>query len=342
MRQTRLILEYGKIRQTCLCVLLTDTLILSVSGRLFAMGAPAGSTVNNLATLSYTVAGVPLERSASATFRVDELIDLTLLPLDLSSRNALPGETDIPLTFRLTNTGNGGETFQLTLENLLTGNDFNPVASTPTAIYLDDGDGNLDMAVDTAYAFGVNDPLLAADESLTIFVLNDIPGTAIGGETGSSQLLAKSSTGSGTAWTTLDAGSGDGSTTAILGNSGGQAQARGTYLVTDVTLILNKSHTIKDPDGGSAPVPRAVVTYRILATVSGSGTLGDIVITDPVPANTTYIPGSLKLNTAVLSDGPADDAGDFDATNPNTITVRLGEMSNATPAQTIEFQVTID
>ena len=45
---------------------------------------------------------------------------------------------------------------------------------------------------------------------------------------------------------------------------------------------------------------------------------------------------------ATLTDVVDADAGDYDATPPAMITVRLGDLTSASPAQTITFSVMID
>jgi hypothetical protein len=66
------------------------------------------------------------------------------------------------------------------------------------------------------------------------------------------------------------------------------------------------------------------------------------VFTDRIPANTTYVPGSLKLNTAALSDTADGDAGEY-ATAPDArVSVALGALSQASGNQTIEFAVLIN
>ena len=62
----------------------------------------------------------------------------------------------------------------------------------------------------------------------------------------------------------------------------------------------------------------------------------------PIPANTSYTANSLILNGTPLSDGADGDAGDVGGTTPNTVTVDLGDMTSASPLQTIRFDVTIN
>jgi hypothetical protein len=77
-------------------------------------------------------------------------------------------------------------------------------------------------------------------------------------------------------------------------------------------------------------------------TPSGSGTASNAVFNDAIPANTTYKPGSLKLNGAALSDGVDADAGQFIASPTAQISVALGTLTAVGSAQTISFVVTIN
>ena len=56
---------------------------------------------------------------------------------------------------------------------------------------------------------------------------------------------------------------------------------------------------------------RARINYTITVQATGSGSAANTVFSDNIPANTTYVPGTLRLNSALLSDAAADDAGEF-------------------------------
>jgi hypothetical protein len=80
----------------------------------------------------------------------------------------------------------------------------------------------------------------------------------------------------------------------------------------------------------------------ITALVTGSDTANGLVITDSLPANTSYTAGSLRLNGTGLTDAVDGDAGDVNVTVPNSVTVNLGNIAGSSPAQIIEFEVRID
>ena len=91
-------------------------------------------------------------------------------------------------------------------------------------------------------------------------------------------------------------------------------------------------------------VPGAEIEYTITVQVtSGNSTAKNMIIKDPVPSGTTYKPGSMTLNNVGKGDGIDDSDGcDFNITNTNSVTVQLGDMTSATPLQTIKFIVTVN
>ena len=123
----------------------------------------------------------------------------------------------------------------------------------------------------------------------------------------------------------------------------GRHSAVGVFSVSFATagVNLNKTVTTLDQWGGNLPIPGATLRYTIVATVTGSGTAYNVVLSDPLPVNTTYIANTLKLNNAVVTDALDADAGDVGGTTPNAVTVKLGTLTSASAAQTIQFDVRI-
>ncbi len=273
---------------------------------------------------------------------VSEVLDVALDWQDASPVSVSAGASAQVLTFRLTNTGNGNEAFRLANQSVLGGDDFDPVPSG-AGIYLDvNGNDTYDPGTDDPYNPGVNDPDLAADASRTVFILSDIPGGLAAGFIGNSRLEAVAvSGGSGTPGL-LHANAGDGGIHAVDGSSGGRADILGSYVVSNVSVVLFKSAVVTDPGGGAQPVTNATITYTILVTVSGSGTAQNLVITDPIPVNTTYSPATLRLDALGLTDAADGDAGDVAVTTPGAVTVNLGSVAAGSPARAIEFSVIID
>jgi uncharacterized repeat protein (TIGR01451 family) len=305
-----------------------------------AAGTPAGTNIQNTAQVSYTVGGSAVTTSSNTTsVRVAEILD-AVLTLAAPTVTVSPGATPEELVYTLTNTGNGSETFNLTaLSAGVTGDDFDPTLASP-AIYFDADNSGDFSGGDVAYNPGVNNPVLAADASVRLIVVNNIPSTVLNGNRGRSQLTAAAATGTGAPGTAF-VGAGDGGVDAVAGTTGGDALLFGEYLVADVQLTAVKSQTIVDQFGGARPLPGARINYQVVVTASGAGNANAAVFSDPVPANTTFVAGSLRLNGAALSDGADADAGTFVSTPAPEVRVTLGNLTGGSGPQTIEFAVTI-
>lgn len=305
-----------------------------------AVGTPAGTTVVNQAQVSFTMGGTPATAQSNATaILVGEVLDVNVT-LQSARVSVVAGETLRTLLFVVTNVGNGTEVTPLAIDNLVAGDDFDPLAATP-AIYFDsDASGDL-SAADTAYAPGSNEPNLAPDGAIPVLLVNDIPAAVSDGQFGRSRLSARAATGTGVPGTTF-AGLGTSGTDAVAGASGAQANATGEYVVGDVQVALVKSSTVTNPSGGIQPVPGARINYQILVNVSGSGTARALNIDDAIPANTTYLAGSLRLNGTALTDAADADGGEFQAGAAPRVRVALGDLTQVAGAQTVVFTVTIN
>jgi uncharacterized repeat protein (TIGR01451 family) len=306
----------------------------------WAVGTPTGTDITNQATASYNVGPTNfVELSNVTTTTVAELIDVSVVWQDAAPVTVNPGDTVQITTFLVTNIGNGTDTYTLEGLSTLPGDDFNP---TLNDLYFDtNGNGLYDPGIDAQYLPGVNEPTLDADQSIIVFSSNNIPSGVTDGDLGFTQVRAISSLGAG-APGTIFPGQGDFGTDAVLGNTGGDDSDIGIYVVSNVIMTIDKSVIITDPFGTNEPIPGAVLSYSIVVTAGGSGTAENVIITDPIPANTTYNPGTLTLNSTPLTDIVDGDAGDVGGTTPNTVTVNLGDLMAPAPIQTITFDVTIN
>ena len=322
--------------QLALCL----SAMLALSNTAVAAGTAAGTVIQNTANVAFDLGGTPLSLdSNTTTITVAERLDVDVT---LQSPQLLVAANDAnrALLFTVTNTGNGSETFQLAIDSGLAGDDFDPVPAVP-AIYFDtDASGDFSVG-DIAYAPGANDPVLAADASVDIFLVNDIPGTVINGQIGFTQLTASAATGTGAPGTEF-AGQGDGGVDAIVGTSGAEDADVGEYLVSDVQINVIKSQVVTDPFGGNQPIPGATITYTVTVEVASIGTATASVLSDPIPTYTTFVPNSITLNAAALSDAIDADAGELNSSGAATVVVRLGDLTQADGIQTVVFQVTID
>src|SRR3954452_9517293 len=153
-----------------------------------AAGTPAGTSIQNTAQVSYSVGSSTLTATSNtSTIQVAERLD-AVLTLASATVQVSPGAIAKALVFTLTNTGNGSERFNLTaLSAGVLNDDFDPTLASP-AIYFDSDNSGDFSGGDVAYNAGVNDPLLAADASVRLLVINNIPNTVVNGNRGRSQL----------------------------------------------------------------------------------------------------------------------------------------------------------
>jgi uncharacterized repeat protein (TIGR01451 family) len=306
-----------------------------------AAGTAVGTIIENTATVDFVFVNSPeTVVSNTITFLVAERIEVVVTP---QSGQVVVLVNDIArsLLFAVTNTGNGTETFQLAINSIVAGDDFDPIPTLPDSIFFDtDGSGDFSTG-DVAYVPGSNDPVLLADESIGVLLVNDIPGGLTDGELGRSELAATSATGSGLPGTVF-AGLGDGGTDAVIGTSGGEAIEFGEYLVENMTINVVKTQAVMDPSGGTEAIPGATITYTITVEVISTGTATLSSVVDLIPTWSTFAPNSITLNGLTISDATDGDAGEYDITGAPTVVVRLGDLTLVDGLQTVVFQVTID
>jgi uncharacterized repeat protein (TIGR01451 family) len=305
-----------------------------------AVGTAAGTNIANTATVDYSIGGTPATATSNTTtVAVAEIVDITVA-LQSATTSVSAGGSNEALLFLVANTGNSVETFALSGDSVLVGDDFDPVPAAPYIYFDSDGSGDLSPG-DTPYVAGSNDPVLAADASVAMLLVNDIPPGVPDGDRGRSELRATSATGTGAPGTVYPS-RGSGGVDAVVGTSGGEAAVFGEYLVGAVLLSAVKSQTVLDPFGGALPVPGAEIRYQVVVTATGTGTAVGAALTDAIPANTTYVAGSLTLNGAPLTDSSDADAGSFASTPGPHVAVSLGDLTAAAGSQTVVFRVTID
>lgn len=317
------------------CSILAVIAALALPAQAEAAGTRAGSTISNTASASFdTGGGTTTIDSNQVDLLVDELLDVTVASNNPADVPTTPGATAQVLSFSVTNNGNGVESFALSTVANVGGDDYDP---TVTQLYIDNGDGVFDPATDTLYIPGTNDPELDPDENVTIFVIATTPGGVVDGNRGIVSLVAAAVTGTGAPGTTFP-GQGEGGGDAVVGATGADGSDNGAFVVSAATVTLVKTAVVTNSLGTADAIPGATITYTIVATVAGSGSVSGLAITDNIPANTSYVAGSMTLGGTPLSD-PADaDAGDFNGTRINVV---LGTVAGG-QTRTVTFRTTID
>lgn len=311
-----------------------------------AAGVLAGTDIENVAEVSYTIGTVATTTPSNpVTLRVAEVLDVNVtsqapttgVPVDA-------GDSQQVVRFIVTNTGNATETFLLETTSTITGDEFDPVQSSPS-IYLDVDNTGTITGLDVVYVPGSNDPVLTADQAISVLVVNNIPAGLVDSDEGLTRLTASARTGTGVAGTVISNG-GNGISgrvvDAIVGANGADDEDSGFYVVRGVSLTAVKTQTVVDQFSGSSPIPGARINYSIVVNMTGSGTAAGAVFSDEIPAGTTYLPGSLTINAQPLTDAASDDDGEFIAASPARVRVELGDLDSASGPQTITFAVTIN
>lgn len=306
-----------------LVLLLTGALVLVSAGTALAVGTPAGTTIDNSATVDYAVGGVAQAQIASnlASFLVDNRIDIAVTTLDAGAITVLPGSTLRVLTYQVQNDGNAVQDFRL--QALDAAAAAFGLTETFDAVNVNvfadaNGNGTYEQAVDNvAYV-----DELAADAGAVVFVVADIPGTVVIDDVASYDLLAIAATGGGAGALGADAAEdaaaddpaaiqivfGDGAGTADAARDGIMS-SRDSYLVANANLTLAKSSlTAEDPFNGTTnpkAIPGARVTYTLDLGNTGTGSADNVSIVDAIPANTAFRVGSVTSNGTVVfsSDG---------------------------------------
>jgi hypothetical protein len=331
----------------------------------------AGTDIDNTVTVNYQVGGVDqTEETASDTFQVDRVINLTVAASDNATTSVSPGQNDSDTpppvtTFVVTNTSNEVLDFQLAVANQ--GGGAAPNGGTDNfdvgalQIFVDNGDGIYNPADDTQTFIDE----LGVDANVTVFVIGSIPNAQVNGDVAAVTLTATAREGGTVGGTvgaaiTEDTGADtDGIETVFADGAGdtdanrdGSFSATDDYTVQAADITVRKISTvISDPVNGTTnpkAIPGAVVEYCIaIGNASGVADASSITISDPLLANITYdssfgnllngtITGDIATSFTCNADGAA--GGSFAS---NTVTGTIPTVA-AGDARTLVFRVTVD
>lgn len=333
-------------------LLLIRLVVLSAIGSpAFAAGTRANTTITNTATVDYILAGLSNTASASVSIAVDELIDVTVSWQNAANVSVMSPSISQVLAFLVTNSGNGIEDFILNITTANTPPQFDPVN---IRLWEDtDRDGIFNFANDTQIPLGGSirlDGGMSGSESALIFVVSDIPSGLNANDLGNVRLNATSVTASNNSVTNnigaVVVNGGDGGVIdALIGFSGAQAVAVGVYEVVSSFVSISKTATVNDNRGGNAAYPGAVIRYTLNVAVAGSNPVGNLVITDIMPANTTYdaATDSIRLN-GVLQTNASDTPVDFSEfiSGSSTVSIDLSQGGTVSITPPASFIITFD
>ncbi len=347
-------------------IALMMTILIAGSAQLaLATGTPSGTTIGNTATVDFTVGSVAQTQIASntATFVVDNRVDLTVAVLDGGSVNVVPGATGMYMTWSVTNTGNTVQDYALS-SLADAADDFD---ATGVAIYVDaNGNSTYEPATDTQTYVDE----LAMDTSITVFVVGDIPLAAADAEVANYNLVVQTAAGggvgaAGAAIAADDAAIADDPNTVqiVFADGAGTADAAqdgrfsavDQFLVVSAALTVTKSSAVaSDPFNGLVnpkAIPGAIMGYNLTVANTGGADADNVVVADAIPANTAFVVGSVISNplgagVTFSNDGgttwtyiPAD-SGDGSDPNVTHVRVNFGTVAGAGSVQA-DFQVLI-
>ena len=305
-------------------------------------GTRAGTVVTNQASATYTVNGTAQTATSNvSTFVVDRKVNLTLVAEQAASVKVNAGQAGVTAAFRLTNLTNSPQDFILDPDQtnlsvgILPGNDDYDV--TALRAFVDaDGNGVYDPAIDTATFVDE----LGADQSVIVFVVADVPNAANASQAFvSMHVITAAGGGVGTQGDVVVAtnlnvvdqnneidivfADGD-SDAAFAGDAARNAQARAYSAfqlnTQNVDLTVQKtSRVISDGIDVLNPkaLPGSVVEYCLVVRNATLLTpASNINVTDIIPANTTYVAGSIQVGglggatSCVVGGVPEDDDAD--------------------------------
>lgn len=274
------------------------------SAPVFALGTAANTDIDNFATVDYQVSGASQTAVTSNTtsFKVDQVVDLTVAEADGAETAVVPNQQDAVARFTVTNTGNAVQDFSLSVNNVGTNpfgvpDDFDP---TDFTIVVDVNNNNIYDVGDTATFINELGPDVTGDEAtdnvISVFVLADIPIGQAPGDGANIQLVAQALEGgdSGAQGNVQVASGGPNTDGLEIAISNGTASADDAYLVGAVAaLAANKtSRVVSDPLLNVFPaalaIPGAIVEYTITITNSGSVPATDVTVSDTLPGNLAF------------------------------------------------------
>jgi uncharacterized repeat protein (TIGR01451 family) len=253
--------------------------------------------------------------------------------------------------FRVTNTGNSTQGYQLSVTNEAPGATLFSQADNQDVnnrrIFVDsNGNGTYEAGTDTAT--NINTLVTDADgESVVVFVVADIPVAATNGQYANVRLQAIAAvpgTNGATPAAQTAGADNPAAVDVVFADAGRDAteSAADQYEIRSAALTVTKNAAvISDPFNGTGAdrkaIPGAVIQYTIVVTNNSTTTAASAVtVNDNIPANTTFVPGSITLNAASLPDS------NFIAGPPARVAVTAGAVAASGGAATVTFRVTIN
>lgn len=318
-----------------------------------AAGTSAGDTITNTVTVDFQVGGV--DQTAvqdSDALTVDRKVNVLVTEVGAATTSVSPGQEQAVTTFEVTNLSN--DAIDLALSIAQPGSDNFDL--TNVEIYLDDGDGVFDSG-DTLVTYLDE---IGEDETVTVFVVGDVPINRVTNDVSQVILTANAHEGGGASALgdelTSTAGGNTAGVDTVLADGSGSTDADydGAFSATDSYTVLaaaltaaKQSVIVYDPVNlGVDPkaIPGATVQYCIaVSNAASSATATGVTISDILPADLTFdntfgifVDGTVDGSGACNADGVA--GGSFSG---GEVTGSLSDI-DAGVTRTLYFRATIN
>jgi len=336
-------------------------LLWSAADTASAVGADAGITISNTASVVYSVNAVvqPAAVSNAADFVVDRLVDLTVTAIPVTYVAVTPA-TDGAFLFSVANTSNATLGFNLSAANNATdpfgGTDnFDP--TTLTAVVDAGVLGTYEPGVDVATTADT----IAEDGTFGVWVVAAIPGGQGNLDIAAVTLTATArEPGVGGAALTEEANPENPLVMeTVFGDGAGDTDAAqdaafsdsGAYQVSSADVTITKTETlISDPINGVAPnarhIPGAIVEYVVTVSNNALSALSatTLTISDVLPGDVAFEPDTYGVGFGIDLDGvPQSNAADADqgSAAAGTVTVTVPSLAPGASA-IITFRVSVN
>ena len=310
-----------------------------------AVGVAAGTSINNTAEVTYTVGSVnATATSNTVSVTVAEILDV-VVTLQTPSVPVIAGrDRSRSCVYRVTNTGNGPETFRLVDEQRDRRRRFRSgrrprrlSTSTPTRA------ATCRPAIRRT-CVGSNDPVLNADAFVTVLVVNDIPAAR---RRRQRRLLAPARPTRAPAPARRARPSpaqGVGGTDAVVGTTGADGEATGEYLVAGVAVTRRQDRRPSSTSSAARVRCRArASTTRSSSAPPASGTRDQRGVHRQHPGEHHLRAGHAAPQQRARSRTPPMPTPAIYRRTPTArVRVQLGTLTQASGSQTIQFAVTIN
>jgi len=322
-------------RASAACVALGS---LMISGQALAGGTAPNTSIDNIASVNYSVGGVPqtVIRSApgvgnstpgagggsNTSFVVDQKVDLYMREVNSAATSVIPGSTDQVTTFFIRNDGNAAQGVNLSqalYAGAVFGNSSSAVLLTNVRRFVESTAASTGAACQSptapaqpggmAFTLGTdtaqNISTLAPDTCTWVYVVADVPVASLNGTYQNVEL-----TGVAREAVTLNAltpnnGADTAGVDIVFADPSATVSDRDQYAIVTAAFNVIKASSVIDDFVSTAPnfkpIPGARVEYVLTLTNNGGATADTVAITDALPIQTAFFPAAYNGATSDVS-----------------------------------------